>query len=100
MTTLRCVTSQPLSNGALIKVDKNPFPELLNRGQPVRVLRQRGPTHRELNILEVPVGTGRRCLEAREAVEARNFAQPVDGNYVLDGRQIHAGGRSGPDVAG
>jgi hypothetical protein len=39
-------------------VDENPFAELLDRGQPVRILRKRGAADRELNILEVAVGAG------------------------------------------
>jgi hypothetical protein len=53
----------------------HPFAELLDRGQPVRILRKRGAAHRKLNILEVAVSTGRGSLESSEAVKAGDFAQ-------------------------
>jgi hypothetical protein len=34
MATPRCILFEPLSNCGLIKMDKNPFTELLDRGQP------------------------------------------------------------------
>ena len=83
VTTPRCISLDPLANCGLIKVDENPFAELLDRGQPVRILRKRGAAHRKLNILEVAVSTGRGSLESSEAVEAGDFAQTMDRNHVL-----------------
>src|SRR5438105_1409086 len=91
VTPPRCISLKPLSNCGLIKVDKDSFAELLDRRQPVRVLRKRRAAHRELNILKIAVGAGRGGLEPSEAVEAGDFAQTMDGNHVLDWRQVHPG---------
>src|SRR6516162_410468 len=68
VATPRCISFEPLVNCGLIKVDENPFAELLDRGEPVRILRKRRAAHREPNILELAVGAGRGSLESREAV--------------------------------
>src|ERR1700730_708311 len=83
VTTPRCISLDPLANCRLIKVDENPFAELLNRGQPVRILSKRGAAHRQLIILEGAVSTGWGSLESSEAVEAGDFAQTMDRNHVL-----------------
>jgi hypothetical protein len=67
VTTPRCIPLDPLANCGLIKVDENPFAELLDRGQPVRIVRKRGAAHRKPDILELAVGAGRGSLKS-EAV--------------------------------
>jgi len=45
----------------------------IDRGQPVRILRERRASHRELNIFKLAVRAGRRGLEPSKAVEATTF---------------------------
>src|SRR5580704_13265268 len=73
--------------------------ELLDRRQPIRVLGYRRATHGELDVLEVAVGAGGRRLEASKAVEARDFAQSMDRDDILDRRHVHSGTWIRPCVA-
>ena len=69
VTSPRRIFPEPLCNRGFVKMNKNTLAELLDRREPVRVLRERRATHCELNILQVAVSAGRRGLEARETVE-------------------------------
>ncbi len=58
--------------------------ELLDGGQPLDVSREIGAVHGKLNFVEFAFRRGRRRLQAREAVQARDFAQPMHLDHVLE----------------
>ena len=54
-----------------------PSPNCSMAGKPLDVSREIGAVHGELNFVELAFRRGRRRLQAREAVQARDFAQPM-----------------------
>jgi hypothetical protein len=50
----QAISPQPFRNGRFIEVDKSAFAELLDRGEPIGVLRNRRALNCELNVFEFP----------------------------------------------
>jgi hypothetical protein len=78
------VAVEPISDRRLIQVNENPFAELLDCGKPIGILRQRGTAYREPDIFEIAVSARRGGFEPGEAIEARDLAQPMNRDHVLD----------------
>ena len=68
VTLLRGRLLLPTRNRLFVKMDENPFPELLDRRQPVGVAGNRRATNGQLNILNLAICARRSGLEAREAI--------------------------------
>src|SRR5271170_3125768 len=92
-----CGSAQPTGEGVRREFQENAFAELLDGREPMWAFGERGPPNREANIFEV--FRRQRCrLEAREAVEAGDLAEPMHGDEALDASQdLVAAGI--PDVA-
>ena len=65
---------------------KNAFAELLDGGQPLDVSGEIGAIDGKLNFVEFAFGRGRRRLQAREAVQACDFAQAMNLDDILQER--------------
>src|SRR5215470_12242538 len=65
------VPLKPVRDHVFIKMDENPFPELLDCRQPVGVARNRRAANGQLNILDLAIRACRSGFEPREAIKTR-----------------------------
>src|SRR5579883_2793145 len=87
---------EPLAHDSRIELEEEPLTELLDGRQPVRSAGNRRHIHGYLNVLHIAVDARRRRLEAREAVQAADFPQPVDRDHAFDRREIDVRAWVGP----
>ena len=82
---LRCrFRLEPGIDRRLVEMDEDALAELLNCGQPIGVARDGRAANGQLNVFDAAISFRRRCLETREAVEARDLPQAMHGDEVLD----------------
>ena len=96
----RGLLAQPFANRRFVKMDEYAFSKLLDRGQPVRVARDRRAANAQLNVFNIAISCRGRSFKSRESVEAGHLSQAMNSDEVLDRGEVDLSVRIFPNTRG